>query len=441
MRSVLSATLFVFATLILGCTTNKQIRVGDGDCSYHIDEHCEDNYIISDSSSDPNGYSYTLSFVEFDEQGHFQDRNQLNNVIEHVNKQGDEQDIILFIHGWHHGVEDKDSNVVDFRNAMRKLSKRNPTRTVTGIYVGWRGDSISIPIVNKVTFWDRKKVSIEIGQGAVTELLNRLEHISEVKDKTRLIAIGHSFGGSVLFSATKNKFYNDLLEQYNEKSEEKSALNKEHHFRDIYILVNPAIENIQYAPLNDLVNEMSAEFPDIFLPSSPPNLTVFMSEGDWATGIVFPIGRFFGTLLENQNPIVRKNRFGQEVSYSQFSMDLKALGHYEPFITHSLTSVASEGDASYCQGEPKMLDIPIVNTGPHDTKSNYTGRSENWTMNFLSSKTKLNHLGNSPAFSPIWVVKTDKKVIKDHNAIFGDQFSCYLEELMLVNTPQTNLQR
>ncbi|MFS1861582.1 hypothetical protein BCU54_010710 [Vibrio lentus] len=435
MRSVLSASLFVFATLILGCTTNKQIRVDGEDCSYHIDEHCEDNYIISDSSSGPNGYNYTLSFVEFDEQGHFQDREQLNNVIDHVNKQGDGQDIILFIHGWHHGVEDKDSNVIDFRNALRELSKRNPTRTVTGIYVGWRGDSISIPIVNKATFWDRKKVSIEIGQGAATELLNRLEHISEVKDKTRLIAIGHSFGGSVLFSATKNKFYTDLLERYNEKSEEKLALKREHHFRDIYILVNPAIENIQYAPLNDLVNEMSSEYPDIFLPSSPPKLTVFMSEGDWATGIVFPIGRFFGTLFENQNPIVRKNRFGKEVSYSQFSMDLKALGHYEPFITHSLISVANGNDTSFCQGEPKMLDIPIVDAGPQDTKSNYNGRSENWTMNFTSSKTKLSHLGNSPAFSPIWVVKTDKQVINDHNAIFGDQFSCYLEELMLVNKP------
>ncbi|MEZ9108222.1 hypothetical protein AB4401_14130 [Vibrio cyclitrophicus] len=436
MRSVLSASLFVFATLILGCTTNKQIRVDGEDCSYHIDEHCEDNYIISDSSSGPNGYNYTLSFVEFDEQGHFQDRDQLNNVIEHVNKQGDGQDIILFIHGWHHGVEDKDSNVVDFRKALRKLSKRNKTRTVTGIYVGWRGDSISIPIVNKTTFWDRKQVSIEIGQGAATELINRLEHISKDKDKTRLIAIGHSFGGSVLFSATKNKFYNDLLKRFNyEKSEEKSVLNKEHYFRDIYILVNPAIENIQYAPLNDLVNEMSAEYPDIFLPSSPPNLTVFMSEGDWATGIVFPIGRFFGTLLENQNPIVRENRFGQEVSYSQFSMDLKALGHYEPFITHSLISVANGNDTSFCQGEPKMLDIPIVDAGSQDTKSNYNGRSENWTMNFTSSKTKLSHLGNSPAFSPIWVVKTDKQVISDHNAIFGDQFSCYLEELMLVNKP------
>lgn len=433
---ILPIILVCITLLTLGCTSNKALKkVGPEPCEYKGEQSCTENYITTASSTEPEvKYSYSLSFVEFDEQGHIQDRKQINNVTKYIRDQGDDQDIVLFIHGWHHGAANDDSNVKDFRESLKKLAMRSPSRTVTGVYVGWRGESIDIPIIRKTTFWDRKNVSVQVGLGGVTELLSRLEDISAKKDRTRLIAIGHSFGGSVLFSATKNKFYSKLLELDNQRYKLHGQLD-ERQFRDTYVLLNPAIENIQYAPLNDLANEMVKNQPDIFSASAPPSLTVFMSKGDNATGIAFPVGRFFSTLFENHNAVERDDRFGKTVKYSQYAMDVKALGHYTPFITHELESLSDRKADSFCKKEPHPKSIPVHSTsiGP-----NYDSINENWTLEFQESQTKLTHLGNSPAFSPIWVVSVDESIIEDHNAIFGEQFNCYLEELMLLNTPSHN---
>jgi hypothetical protein len=51
--------------------------------------------------------------------------------------------------------------------------------------------------------------------------------------------------------------------------------------------------------------------------------------GDWATGIVFPIGRFFSTIAQG---------FAGSFRSGEYSEALAAFGHYSEFWTHSLTN-------------------------------------------------------------------------------------------------------
>ena len=94
------------------------------------------------------------------------------------------QDIlnVVFVHGWKHSAAPKDGNIETFRAALQRLAKAEqavshamdlPARRVGGVYVGWRGASITWPALEELTFWDRKNTAHEVGHGDVTELLSQ----------------------------------------------------------------------------------------------------------------------------------------------------------------------------------------------------------------------------------------------------------------------------
>jgi hypothetical protein len=57
-----------------------------------------------------------------------------------------------------------------------------PPRQVVGIYLGWRGGSVSVPFAKELTFWARKGAAPRVGHGSVTEVLSRLELIKQTKN-------------------------------------------------------------------------------------------------------------------------------------------------------------------------------------------------------------------------------------------------------------------
>ncbi|HFD40674.1 MAG TPA: esterase, partial [Anaerolineae bacterium] len=157
---------------------------------------------------------YWLGFIEFDDQGQLFDRRQMEAVLEDLARQPGELLIVVFVHGWKHSAAPGDDNIAGFRQALGDLAEmeavgsENP-RQVAGIYIGWRGESITVPVIKELTFWDRKNTSHKVGNGGVTEVFNRIDLIRRMKNgtaenqagPTRLAIVGHSFGGAVVFSA------------------------------------------------------------------------------------------------------------------------------------------------------------------------------------------------------------------------------------------------
>jgi hypothetical protein len=412
--------------LIVGCKSNHMFRRDTEECKKPQKNNCAESCIIRSDCTD---YPYTLSFVEIDDQGHFQSRAQLNKVIKFIKSQ-DHQDIVIFIHGWHCNAQPDDKSLKNFEKMLKSISQRYETqnekikRKINGIFVGWRGESIPVKLINIATFWDRKDVSIEVGAGSLIELLVRLENIAKNNNKCRLISIGHSFGASVLFSATKNILYQNFINSF--ESNEISG------FGDLVILINPAFEAIPYAPLRDITEEYAREYAKklntatIFKKPMKPKLLILTSESDYATRLFFKIGRFFSsTLFENHNEIKRIDRNGNIQKFSQRSMNINAIGHYKPFQTHTLKSV-DPIQLTSCNAMPAKWDDMIE----YDDTSDKTSK-EGWSILFPASKLRLRHIKNSPAFSPYWVVVVDKNVIPGHNEIYQVNLNCFIEELLL----------
>jgi hypothetical protein len=100
-----------------------------------------------------------------------------------------------------------------------------------------------IPVINGLTFWDRKNTAEDVGYLGVTELLLKLEEISNIRNsvkppiKSRLIIIGHSFGGAVVYSATSQI----LMGRFMNSRPGKGFTDSAQGFGDLVVLLDLAI--------------------------------------------------------------------------------------------------------------------------------------------------------------------------------------------------------
>ncbi len=120
---------------------------------------------------------FEINYIEFTERGNVFDTERTDFVLDRINEYaaGDEGVItIVFIHGWKNNASTRNDNVQAFRNRLALFVKDNTSilgRHVVGVYIGWRGTSLSLPLLKELTFWDRKAVAQKIGKGGVTDIL------------------------------------------------------------------------------------------------------------------------------------------------------------------------------------------------------------------------------------------------------------------------------
>src|SRR3954462_2150618 len=85
---------------------------------------------------------YALAFIEFGEQGSYQDPTQLQNAVDLI-KRTSRPLVITYVHGWHHGARSAD--VDKFSEWLGQISQspliRNAGFHPIGVYLGWRGES------------------------------------------------------------------------------------------------------------------------------------------------------------------------------------------------------------------------------------------------------------------------------------------------------------
>ncbi|HFS8928962.1 TPA: hypothetical protein ACH1VU_006238 [Pseudomonas aeruginosa] len=267
-----------------------------------------------------------VHFVEFDEFGNPESRQQFESGLaaaESVAKK--DGVVVVYIHGWHHTARPDDEDITNFLKLVAD-TKTEDNRDVVGIYVGWRGDSInsdnlfSMPFSYGLTFWDRKNTAHRIGNGGgVTELVRTLSDIRSHNEESRLMVIGHSFGGAILYSAISH----GVTEQIRRDGQNSSSYTP---IADLVVLINPAFEAMRLRPLYSFAR--SFEYPA----DQKPRLMIITTKADFPTRRLFKAGRYVGTLFQGY-----PNDFSQE-------QDVTAIGHYEPYITHQLKMVNCEKD-------------------------------------------------------------------------------------------------
>jgi len=302
--------------------------------------------------ADGRPHDYLMAFVEFDDQGWFWDRDQMNGLVSHLVKDRDKskqepgrppQDylIITYTHGWRHDARPEDTNVKCFRHLVerfdvieRKLSEAagHPSRKVVGIYIGWRGLSTEgVAPWELASFWERKSTAERVGHGGVTELLVTLNELrgrwnpDRSRAKTQLVITGHSFGGKVVYSALSQLLVRRSRQIPVDEGNKGFDLETATSFGDLMVLVNPAFEGALYEPLfQSAVNRCYPRW-------QRPISLIITSYADAATRLTFPMGQTAGNLFEETRP---------DAGGLQWDTITTTVGHMPRYQTHKLEWIA-----------------------------------------------------------------------------------------------------
>lgn len=443
MNHHISRNLF-FLTLILfltACSSNEIYRSDYKTCNYKVSGDCFKNALQVHAPGEKD--EYRLGFIEYDDQGQLRDRKQMNAVLEEYQRLAASDDVLLitFVHGWHHSAQPEDKNILSFRKMLTEVSKMEGTgseqqgrkkRKVIGLYIGWRGDSISVPYVNGLTFWDRKNTAHDVGQQGVTEVLLKLEEIVNVKIgigeenpppmTSRLVVIGHSFGGAVVYTSLQKVIADRFIDSRRGKTFQDDAKG----FGDLVVLMNPAFEALRFASLYDLSQEGCRGYFNTQL----PKLVILTSEADYATKYAFSAGRFFSTLFESHVTLDRHycNKPGkngiQAMQINEGEADRNTVGHFKPYLTHRLNATTDKN--------VRKDDFQIK-----QLQTNWAEHTNDTTMDFAGSQ--LESLKRTNPLNPYLNIKVDKELINDHNDIWRPQIIAFIRDLIVIaTTPVSN---
>jgi hypothetical protein len=316
--------------------------------------------------------------------------------------------------------------------------KRFPSASarVVGVYVGWRGLSLDLWPLTELTFWDRKNTAEKIGHGAVTDFFRQVEAMHDRRHSQnfhddRLIIMGHSFGGAVVFSAISQILVDRFVEATSQASSQPVR-----SFGDLVVLINPAFEAQRYDTLYKIdhsQNGREGAYKDSF-----PGLAILTSENDWGTKHVFPIGRWFNTFFELhrcEEDQKRKNR--------------RTVGHYELFQTHRLSyvspTITSQPDPPSPleeQQSPAQLQNLIQDIEAAEQRwSNFTDNTpcEEWKFTLGPAQLERNCPGPPvPVNSPYLVIDVDRKIINGHNDLANPNLITFLQAFIPFATDEAH---
>jgi hypothetical protein len=241
---------------------------------------------------------YSLAFVEFDDQGELWDPSQLEKalaLLEDRNQTTMGTALVLFIHGWNNSAspseeEEGEGVVYRFREILTRLKTQHRLRypdvefAVVGIYLSWRGEVSSVPLLRQLSFYNRRGAAERIAGASATEAIYRILTTARANPHSRSVLLGHSFGSMILERALSQAVVSALL----------ASPKQELIFpADLVMLVNPAGSAIQTKQLVDMmarnrlktyrIDENGNRF-------ERPLLLSFTSETDKATKVYFPLG-------------------------------------------------------------------------------------------------------------------------------------------------------
>ncbi|HYU70498.1 MAG TPA: hypothetical protein VEL09_14330 [Burkholderiales bacterium] len=396
---------------------------------------------------------YDVLFVEFDDQGWVQDAakesnptkaDHLSKLYESIRQIREKPDktqqrlsIVVFVHGWQHNAEATDSNVHAFRRLLRQVDTleaaaagQGPKPRVVGIYVGWRGKSLTIPILDNTTFWERKNTAERVAQGQVQELFRWLDLFRDTgtdpttgERNVTVLTIGHSFGGLITFEALSGEFVRNAVRF--KRNVEKPNDHYMSRVGDLVVIVNPAFEGARYEVLRAAVRRL----PDVER-NQLPVVIVATSTADVATRYFFPLARWFNTVFEATS--------GEEQSAT-----VLAVGHNPRYITHDLSLCAP--DNTDCQEACKAASGTASNT----LQNNFEAKAaREYSYMFAIAERGFDHRKAKPGqqylcdglelrwteeaypdHNPFWVVRTTDDIMHGHNDIFNANMVAFARQM------------
>ncbi|BBU30270.1 hypothetical protein BTHE68_40040 [Burkholderia sp. THE68] len=368
--------------------------------------------------------------------------------------------IIIFTHGWHGSSRPDSWYTVGFRSFLESMAtleaekaRRGDTtkqRRVIGIEIAWRGDSLLFPDVLSV--WDRKQAAETISLGAVQGMISRLHefylrntcHIDNRNQMpgnlnrcghARMLMIGHSFGALIDFRSLVGKVATGLRLD--------NTAQFAYSFGDLVVLVNPAFEGVRYDPTfteahwRTVFPQASTMGNDDSKQSQLPIIVTLQSKGDTATKFWFEAFRHVTTVFDNPQ------------SDDEKIENVGAVGWVKRFETHELVQAAngdptgsskkrSLADRVDCRAKKwavaqfAALNRDDVSIGD-GMMLKFSGTGAN-----KSPDNVLNPGSRIDGF-PLWMVKVDSSLMKDHNDIWSSGMTEAILQLYWTSVLQADI--
>jgi hypothetical protein len=425
---------------LTACTAARQYRTDEQAQVYNPSPAAHTKAIIEVAAN------YTVGYVEFDDQGwlygtnRFRTQMQMDAILNRFSEELKTNGLLIvtFVHGWKHNAGGGDSNVMMFHKVLNELGamekwlgakQHRPARRIAGVYVGWRGLSAKREPFEELSFWDRKNTAEQVGHGAVIELLSNLEGLrtqsnrqykSEIAQNqrmsTKLIVVGHSFGGDIVYSAVAPILTERMVENYDADGN----LQSPRTLGDLVILINPAFEAARF----ETVQRLATTKP--FPPNTNCTLAVFTSTADWATGLAFPAGRRLSTLFETY-----------EKHIDQAKANVTAVGHYQPYINYDLKTIDRSSNATTSASMTNEVSRSASADQVVSVRKQVQARAQRSTATSSGSTYTFSHcqllarpycVRNDPVFN----VAVDPNIIPSHDTIDRPVFIRFLSEFLAV---------
>lgn len=466
-KFLVAGTILLVASTLQGCVTLEPRRIQSAEAGKHIDCTPDQYGTVPATCADQSfevAKSYTLHFVEFDDQGRTyaqrpgfgSTHNQIEELFRTIRSHTDNQDttdrisLVVFVHGWKHSTESNDDNVIRFRQFLSQLAAVEEgalcKRKVIGLYVGWRGESTAIPEpIKSITFYSRKSAAERVATGSILEILGGIRAIQQsapssygllgasreerrCQSRLKSLYVGHSFGGQILLSAMSQSLLQDI------------ALDRERlrgagsHWIPIgaslpdqlVVLVNPAIEGARFDALYRVA--LGTKYPRYVA----PRLISITSSDDDATRFWFKLGRSLNTATK---------RYPANDSAGRDAARM-AMGHDAQYLTHKLTNLHLFNGSEKDSVDPHQCDAWTA-ANSHAKRAaleleraaevyKWSGRTFNANDRgglrmFCATRLKNEPLGSEvlvlhkylrteiDANGPIWNVTTSAPILMEHN--------------------------
>lgn len=354
---------------------------------------------------------YALAYVEFDDQGELWSEAQLYRALETIRASNDSPEgaiVFVFIHGWNHSAAETDKHASGFESilaqvaAEERLTDGSP-RPVVGIYLGWRGKNVKFPGLLPFSFFNRRGAAERISGTAATEVIYRSALAAKENEASKVVLLGHSFGGMILERAVTQAMVGSVLE----------AGDRNRLFpADAVILLNPASQSIQ---AKGFIETLERERIRLYRKDSRgrryerPLIVSVTSTGDRATKWLFPIGLGFKSLgkkfrsyeEDNCTPIGKQKTFFRRTA-----------GHNTVMLSHGV-GLAGDGDVA--------AQSSVLEGGFGNVRASYDPVTRQVYFLFAGDDQMfyIKRRQRSQNDSPYWIFRVSEELIADHSDIFG----------------------
>lgn len=364
------------------------------------------------------GLRVSLAHVEIDDQGELMSREQLKRVTDHIRAESDEPLLlVVYIHGWNRNSSGSrisgGGDLIHFRKWLEEIQGADPSKKTMGVFVSWRGRSLSTFPVG-VDYFHRHAAARRMGGVAGTEALHEIGATARFANpESRIVMMGHSMGGAILESS----FSESIASRVAMSHAEGKAVSRRDFPVDLIVTINSAESAIH---ARQLVSTFKSR--GIREIEGGPLMVSITSQDDIVTSLAFPFGHLLGRWVFPFNVfntgvsgMYRERQPSDALQGTQAAAHRTAVGHFKPLFSYR-----------YQVGPAQERTIEEVMADNRDARRGTGFVVYGTRTSFTFERPKEDYYNNTP----YWIVPVPGEMMKNHEDIWNGSFVGMITALM-----------